>query len=106
MTQFPSYRRAFVVAAALALAVSAVDAARAFTFEDQGAAGGGKGFTDLDIPKVPPGPGGPDSRFNSTNGMTSLRSGNSTIFFGSRPSFDQRYNSDNLFDPFYRDGRR
>lgn len=99
----PSHR-AFVFAATLVLAVSAAGAARAFTFEDRGGTGGAKGFIDLDIPKVP-NPGTPDSRFSNDNGMTTYKSDFGTFQFGSRPSFDQRYNSNNLFDPYYRDGR-
>lgn len=99
----PTYR-AVLFAAALGLALSAAGAAKAFTFEDQGVAGGGRGFTDLDIPKVP-NAGVPDSRFTSSNGLTTFKSGNGTFQFGARPSFDQRFNSDNLFDPYYRDGR-
>ena len=104
MTLPPFHYRAFVFAAALGLVLSAAGAARAFTFEDQGAGGGGKGFTDLDIPKAP-GNGAADSRFSSKDGVSSYKSEYGTFQFGSRPSFNQRYNSDQLFDPYYRDGR-
>jgi hypothetical protein len=104
MTLSPLHHRAFIIAAAFGLAVSAAGAAQAFTFEDQGASGGGQGFTDLNIPKVPS-TGAPDSRFSSDNGLTTYKSGNSSFQFGSRPSFNERYNSNSLFDPYYRDGR-
>jgi len=100
----PLYRRASVLAAAFGLALAATSAARAFTIEDKGGAGGGKGFTDLDIPKVPDA-GTPDSRFSSKDGVTTFKSEYGTFQFGSRSSFDQRYNSDSLFDPFARNGR-
>ena len=100
----PQYRRAVVLVAAFGLAVMATGAARAFTVEDKGGGGSGQGFTDLDIPKVP-NSGTLDSRFSSKDGMTSYKSGVGTLQFGSRPSFDQRYNPNSLFDPYARDGR-
>lgn len=104
MTLFSLYHRAFSAAAALALVLSAAGAAQAFTFEDQGATGGGQGFTDLNIPNVSS-TGAPDSRFSSKNGITTYKSGDASFHFGGRPSFDQRYNPNALFDPFARDGR-
>jgi hypothetical protein len=98
--------RAFVCAAVLGLTLSAAAAAQAFTFEDPGSAGarnGGQGFTDLDNPAARD-PDAQVSRFGS-GGQTSLKQGNTTLRFGAQPSFDQRYDSNNLFDPFARDGR-
>jgi hypothetical protein len=48
----------------------------------------------------------PDSRFKTEDGLTQFKSGDSTFYFGrvDRPS-DGRYNTDNLFNPFARDGR-
>lgn len=101
----PLYRRAFVLVAASGLAVMVTTGAvHAFTIEDKGGGGSGQGFTDLDIPKVPSA-GAPDSRFKGQDGMTSYKTEFGTLQFGSRPSFDQRYNSNSLFDPFARDGR-
>jgi hypothetical protein len=98
--------RAAVFAAALGFAVSASAAAQAFTFQDAegGSAGGARsGYKDLDIPKVPN--NAPDSRFSSGNGQTTMRDGNTTLQFGSRPSFNEQYNPNNMFNPYYRDGR-
>ena len=96
-------RAPFIAAAAFAVALAAAPAAQAFTIEDQGgSASGGSGFKDLDIPKVQNGPA--DSRFNS-GGPTTIKQGNTTFQFGSQRSFEQRYNTDNLFDPYAREGR-
>lgn len=104
MMHSPQYRRALALTAAFALAVVAAAPARAFTVENKDGSGSGQGFTDLDIPKVPSA-GTPDSRFKSKDGMTSYKTDIGTLQFGSRPSFDQRYNPNSLFDPFARDGR-
>lgn len=96
-------RRAMFVAAALAL-LYAAPAAHAFTVEDQGGAAGGRGFTDLDKPTVPD-RHAPVSRFGNENSQTTIKQGNTTLQFGAPRSFNQRYNSDNLFDPYARDGR-
>jgi hypothetical protein len=94
--------RAALLAAALSL--SASGAAQAFTFQDaEGGIGPRSGYKDLDIPKVPN--SAPDSRFNYGNGQTTIREGNTTFQFGTRPSFDQQYNPSNMFNPYYRDGR-
>lgn len=106
MTLFPLYHRAFLFAAALGLGLSAAGAAQAFTFEDQSGSAGGQGFTDLQMPGKPKADGGQASRFSDDNGRATYKSGNNTFYFGSPGSFDQRYNSDKLFDPYYRDGRR
>ncbi len=100
-----SLHRATVFAAALGLAVSASAAAQAFTFQDAdgGSAGARSGYKDLDIPKVPN--NAPDSRFNYGNGQATMREGNTTLQFGTRPSFNEQYNPNNMFNPYYRDGR-
>ena len=96
------HRRIVVAAAALGLTLSTIGAAQAFTFEGQSAGEGGQqGFTDLQMPGKP-NPDGSPSRFD-TGGQ--VKNGNTTFQFGSRPSFDQKYNPNNLFDPFARDGR-
>jgi hypothetical protein len=97
--------RALACASALGLTLAAAGAARAFTFEDAPAnANGAQGYTDLDIPKAP-NADTRDSRFSSSGGGTTFRSGNSTFQFGSQSSFDRRYDPSNLFDPFARDGK-
>lgn len=82
-------------------------AAQAFTFTDQeGNTSGAQGYVDLSTPSQRHDV--PNSRFGSDDKNT-LRSGNATIQFGgsgtSGGSFSQRYNSNNLFDPYARDGR-
>jgi hypothetical protein len=94
---------AFVAAAFLA-AMYAVPAAQAFTIENQGN-GGGQGFLDLDKPATPPDRLAPESRFGNENGQSSLKLGNSTLQFGQQRSFNERYNANNLFDPYAREGR-
>ncbi|AXK83208.1 hypothetical protein DW352_23425 [Pseudolabrys taiwanensis] len=97
-------RLCLVAAGALAFTAGA---AQAFTFTDQnGNAGNAQGYVDLD-------PAAsrhdiPASRFGTPN--STVQSGDSTIkFFGGAGtgggSFNQRYNSNNLFDPYARDGR-
>lgn len=89
---------------AFGLAVTIAGTAHAFTIEDgQGGASGGSNWRDLDLPKAKPDQ--PDSRFKSEDGLTTFKQGNSTIFFGSRPSLEQRYDPSNLFDPYARNGR-
>ena len=42
----------------------------------------------------------PDSRFSdSDKSKTTINQGNTTLQFGGRPSFDQQYNSNRMFDP-------
>jgi len=96
--------RAFIAGAACLAALYAVPGAQAFTIEDQGGARGGQGFMDLDKPAA-----APDrhavSPFNSGDGQTSVKQGNSTFQFGQQRSFSDRYNTDNIFNPFTREGR-
>ena len=84
-----------VAVAALGLALMAASAAQAFTIENQTAAGGAsQNFS------------GTDSRFstgtNNGNSSSPVRpgfsSGNSSLRFGGQPSFNQRYNSERMFD--------
>lgn len=83
-----------ILAAAVGL-VTTVSAAQAFTIENQTAPGGAsQNFS------------GTDSRFstgtNNGNGSSPVRpgfsSGNSSLRFGGQPSFNQRYNSERMFD--------
>ena len=94
--------RAFIAAAAVLCAVSG---AHAFTIEDQGGASGGQGYVDLDRPAAAPDRMKPVSPFNTDNGGTTIKQGNSTFQFGQQRSFNERYNTNNLFDPYAREGR-
>lgn len=87
--------RLAVLAAALGLAMWGVPAAHAFTIDNQSStnADGSARYTD------------PDAQFsNGANGQTTFKSGNATFQFGQGQSFDQRYNSNNLFNPNGRPG--
>jgi hypothetical protein len=94
----------FVAAAAFLAAFYAVPAAQAFTIENQGGAGG-QGFMDLDKPAAPPDRHTPVSPFGSENGQTTVKQGNTTFQFGQQRSFNERYNTNNMFDPYAREGR-
>jgi len=83
------------VAAAL---VAFGSAAQAFTFQGAEGVTGGSALVD------------PASRFDSQqqtgrNGQPVIQNGNTTLQFGSRGSANQNFNPNNLFNPFYRDGR-
>src|SRR5690242_7555410 len=93
---------AFAVTAALLLALGAAPGAQAFTIENQGGASGGQGFTDLDKPAAAPDRHAPSSPFSSNNGQTSVKQGNTTFQFGQQRSFSDRYNTDNIFNPYAR----
>jgi hypothetical protein len=87
--------RALAVAAALAAFGAA---AQAFTFQGAQGVTGGSALVS------------PDSRFDQQkqtdrNGQTVIQNGNTTLRFGGSSSANQNYNPNNLFDPFYRDGR-
>jgi hypothetical protein len=89
-------------AAAFALLISG--AAHAFTIEGGPGAGGlSTNWKDLDVPKAKA--VDPDSRFKSDNGGMEFKSGSGTFYFGPQRSFDQRYDTNNIFDPYARDGR-
>ncbi len=79
-------------------------AAQAFTIEGgPGANGLSTNWQDLDMPKAKA--FDPDSRFKSENGGMEFKSGSGTFYFGPQRSFDQRYDTKNIFDPYERDGR-
>ena len=85
----------FAVAAALTAFGST---AHAFTFQGAQGATGGSALVD------------PDQRYGQQqrtdqNGRTVIQNGNTTLQFGGSNSANQNYNPNNLFDPFYRDGR-
>src|SRR5512135_2578905 len=97
---------ALIVAAALPVALTfAAPDAKAFTIENQGGASGGQGYLDTDKPAAAPDRLAPVSPFNTDKGQTTIKQGNSTFQFGQQRSFDQRYNTDNMFNPYTREGR-
>lgn len=100
------FGRVFLVLAG-ALAFSA-GAAQAFTFTDQnGNTGPAQGYVDLESPSSMSRHDAPGARFGGDQGR--LQSGNSSVQFNgganSFGTFNQRYNSNNLFDPYAREGR-
>jgi len=99
---FRTTSRALIAAATL---LTAVSVAHAFTIEDQGGASGGRGYVDLDQPAAAPDRLAPVSPFNTDNGQTTVKQGNGTFQFGQQRSFNERYNANNLFDPYAREGR-
>jgi hypothetical protein len=81
-----------------------VPGAQAFTVQNSDVpAGSGQGYLELDKPAA--NPKAPISQFSSENGQMTYKSGNSTFQFGAQPSFQQRYNTDNIFNPYAREGR-
>jgi hypothetical protein len=96
--------RTMTLIAAVAF-VAGGPAAQAFTVESQGGAASGPGFMDLDKPAAAPDRQTPASPFTNENGRTTIKQGNSTFYFGQERSFNERYNANNLFDPYAREGR-
>lgn len=82
--------------AACGLTLLSAPAAQAFTIEDQSGAAKGDGARSAIAE-----PDGRTSRFGSgnSNGQSTFKQGNTTFQFGARPSFNQRYDSNRLFDP-------
>jgi hypothetical protein len=97
--------RACTAAAAVFAAAFAVSAAHAFTLQDSNGSVSGQGFLDLDKPAAAPDRLAPVNRFGNENGQTTYKQGNSTLQFGAQRSFDQKYNTDNIFNPYTREGR-
>ena len=60
---------------------------------------------DLDKPAAGPDRHTPVSPFNSDNGQTTVKQGNTTFQFGQQRSFNDRYNTENMFNPYTREGR-
>ena len=90
------HHRLAVFAAAFGLAVLAAPAAHAFTMDTQSNTNsdGSARYTD------------PDSRLTgSGDGQTTLRQGNTTMQFGNRSTFDQRYDNSRMFDPLGKPGQ-
>jgi hypothetical protein len=97
--------RVFVAAATSLAALTVMPGAKAFTLENQGGASGGQGYLDMDKPSATPDRHTPVSPFNSNNGQTTVKQGNTTFQFGQQRSFNERYNTNNMFDPYAREGR-
>ena len=97
--------RAFTIAAIAFAAVFVASAAHAFTMQDQNGPVGGRGYLELDKPAAAPDRLAPMNRFGTENGQTTLKQGNATFQFGNQQSFGQRYNTDNIFNPYAREGR-
>ena len=103
--KFRATFHAFIAAAAFLAAFYAAPGAKAFTIEDQNGASGGQGFMDLDKPAAAPDRHVPVSPFSSSNGQSTVKQGNTTLQFGQQRSFNERFSSNNLFDPYAREGR-
>ena len=87
-------RPAAGLAGAVAVALLASAAAHAFTFEDQNTANGGAAAKFSD----------PADRVKSrmsgdSSDRTRIQSGNTTLQFGGRGTFDERNNPDRYFSP-------
>ncbi len=92
---------AVLAGAAFALSVLAAPAAQAFTMQDQN---GNLSLTDQsflypDRGVTSAGSGQAAQGFKQEDGMTTFKEGNTTLQFGHRKSFDERFNTDRLFDP-------
>jgi hypothetical protein len=94
-----------VFAAAFLASLYAAPGAQAFTIEDQGGARSGQGFMDLDKPAATPDRHAPVSPFGGDNGQSTVKQGGTTFQFGQQRSFSDRYNTDNIFNPYAREGR-
>lgn len=98
MTHLPpssSRHRLAVLAVAFGLATLAAPAAQAFTMDTQSNTNinGAARYTD------------PDEQFSgASSGQSTIRQGNTTFQFGQPQSFDQRYDTNRLFNPLGRPG--
>ena len=91
---------ALLFGAACALTLLAAPAAQAFTVVDEGGSGTGQNLLDPDQPLTAD--SSQSQGFQQRDGMTTLRDGNTSLQFGHRQSFEQRYDPSNLFDPMGR----
>jgi len=85
-----------LTAVAFGLAMLAAPAAQAFTIDNQSTSSGSARYSD------------PDAQFdNDGNKQSTIKQGNTTFRFGTAPegSFNQRYNTDRMFDPIGRPER-
>lgn len=97
-------KRHIALAAVLITAgLLAAPAAQAFTVQDES---GNLSATDQSFLYPDKGSmasgSGQIQGFKQEDGMTTFKSGNTTFKFGHRPSFDERYNADHMFDPLGR----
>ena len=98
--------RACTGAAIVFAAAFMASAAQAFTVQDSNGPVGGQGYIDFDKPGAAPDRMAPVNRFgNENNGQTTIKQGSGTFQFGAQQSFGQRYNTDNIFNPYTREGR-
>ena len=97
--------RACTAAAVVLAAAFAVSAAHAFSMQDSNGPVSGQGYLDSDKPAAAPDRLAPVNRFGNENGQATMKSGAGTFQFGGQSSFQQRYNTDNIFNPYSRDGR-
>jgi len=94
----PISPRLALAAALVGAAMLSAPVAHAFTLEDGTGKGQDQSFlypdrgTATDSKKIQQG-------FTSKDGVTTYRDGNATFSFGRRPTFNQEYNPDRLFDP-------
>jgi hypothetical protein len=84
-----------------------IGAAHAFTFEggSPGTAGSGQNYLDTGTKAGTD----PDDKVNSrfgTDGGSTMKFGNSTVQFGAQPSFQQRYDSSQMFKQYDLGGDR
>ncbi len=98
-------RFGLLVAATFGFAVAAAPAAHAFTVENQDS-GGAKSQDFLYQGKVAP--QDPDDQVKSRfgGGQSSYQFGNSSLQFGARPSFNERYNPSTIFNQYDMGGGR
>jgi len=92
-----SSRRFALAAALMSAGLLAAPAAHAFTFQD--GAGSATDQSFLYPGRAPGADSGQTQGFKQEDGMTTYREGNTALQFGHRPSFNQEYNTDHLFDP-------
>ena len=97
--------RAFTIAAIAFAAAFVASAAHAFTMQDQNGPVSGRGYLELDRPAAAPDRLAPTNRFGTENGQSTYKQGNATFQFVAERSFGQRYNTDNIFNPYAREGR-
>ena len=104
-----THRFVIIAACATAAALLAAPAAQAFTFERDAAGDNGAALNYSDpIDNLAPRQPGDASHFDGSGHGTVYQQGGLSLQMnqgGGAGSFDSRYNADNLFNPFARDGR-
>jgi hypothetical protein len=107
MTRSDSFRRrALMLAAASGLALGLTSAAHAFQFDSaEGVTGGQSSIVDPDARFGYSQNGNGNGNGSNSDGKTTIQNGNATLQFGSGGSGAQNYNPNNMFNPYYRDGR-